>query len=162
MAAGEAMQDGGESAPARFLLQYSRHVLVRLARMNDERQAGCARDDDVIAEALFLRRARASLIVIIEPGFSDCDHFGMTRSVDQFVDGDVELLVSVVWMGPHRAIDLGKALGDAEHLGVPLDPHRDGDDAPNAGGAGARDDGVEFAGKIGKVEVAMAVDQHGS
>src|SRR6266545_1052605 len=121
MAAGEAMEDGGESAPPRFLLQYSRHVLVGLARMNDERQAGCARDGDVIAEALFLRRVRASLIVIIEPGFSDCDHFGMARSVDQFVEGDVELLVRVMRMRAERAVDVGKAIGDAKHLGMSFD-----------------------------------------
>jgi len=33
--------------------------------MNDERQPGCARDGDVIAKALFLRRLLASRVVMI-------------------------------------------------------------------------------------------------
>src|SRR5262245_16124812 len=126
VAAREAMQDRGEGALPRFLLQYSRHVLVRLARMNDERQVGCARNRDVIAEALFLRLARASLVVISEPGFSDCDHFWMARAADQLVDGDVEFLVRVMGMRAERAVDVGKALGDVEHLGMSFDSRRDG------------------------------------
>ncbi len=30
----------------------------------------------------------------------------------------------------------------------------------DAGGLGARDDGVEIVGEIGKIEMAVAVDQH--
>jgi hypothetical protein len=84
----------------------------------------------------------------------------MARACDQLVDADIELLLRVVRMGADRAIDVGKALGDGEHLRVPLDAGRDSDDARNAGGACARDDAVEFAGKVGKIEVAVAVDQH--
>ena len=40
-------------------------------------------------------------------------------------------------------------------------PRRDRDDAADAGRTGAADDGVKLAGKIRKIEMAMAVDQHG-
>ena len=111
---------------------------------------------------MFLRRARASLVVIIEPGFSDCDHFGMARSADQLVDADVELFMRVMGMRAERAVDVGKALGDAEHLGMSFDSRRDGHDARNAGCLRAGNHGVELVGKIGEIEMAVAVDQHGS
>ena len=85
----------------------------------------------------------------------------MAGACDQLVGGDVELLVGVVRMGADRAVHVGKALGDGEHLGVPPDPRRDRDDAADAGRLRARHHGVELAGEIGKIEMAMAVDQHG-
>jgi hypothetical protein len=42
---------------------------------------------------------------------------------------------------------------------VPFDPRRDGNDARNAGRLRARNHGIELAGEIGKVEMAVAVDQ---
>ncbi len=81
-AACEAMQHRGESALPRFLLQYARHILVRLARVDDEGQAGRARHRYMVAQALFLRRARAAFVVIVEPGLADCHHLGVIRSAD--------------------------------------------------------------------------------
>ncbi len=58
-AAGEAVQHGGEGALPHFLLEDPRHVGVRVARMDDERQPGRPRRRDVSAEAPLLRIARA-------------------------------------------------------------------------------------------------------
>src|SRR5262249_58682934 len=52
--AGEAVQDGGESSPPRFLLQYACHILVRLTRVDDEGQAGRPRRRYVVARAFVL------------------------------------------------------------------------------------------------------------
>ena len=76
-AAGEAMQHGREGALPRFLLQDARHVVVGLARMDDQRQSGLARRRDVVAEALLLRVARAVVVVIVEPGLADRHDLGM-------------------------------------------------------------------------------------
>ncbi len=111
-AAGEAMQHGREGALPRFLLQHSRHVLVRVARMDDERQPGRAGGGDVAAKAFLLGGARAGIVVIVEPGLADGHHLGMAGARDQLVGGDVELLVGMVRMGADRAVDLGKPLGD--------------------------------------------------
>ena len=62
-AAGEAMQHGREGALPGLLLQDSRHVVVRLAGMDDQRQPGRARGGDMVAEAALLRVARAVVIV---------------------------------------------------------------------------------------------------
>src|SRR5262249_35524120 len=86
----------------------------------------------------------------------------MARAPDQLIDGDVQLLVRMMRMGADRAVDVRKALGDGEHLGVAFDPRRDGDDARDAGRPRARNDGIELTGKIGKIEMAVAVDQRQS
>ena len=147
-AAGVAMQHRREGALRRLLLQYSRHILVRVARMDDERQAGGARGGDVVAKSAFLGLSRAVVVVVVEPGLADRNHLGMARAADQLVDADIELLLGVVRMGADRAVHVGEALGDGEHLGVSLDVGRDADDARNAGAACARDDAVELAGKV--------------
>ena len=98
--------------------------------------------------------------MVVEPGLPDRHHLGMARAADQLVDGDVELLMGIVRMGANGAIDLGKVLGDGEHLGMPLDARRDGNDARDPGRLRARDDGIELACEVGKIEMAVAVDQH--
>jgi hypothetical protein len=60
-------------------------------------------------------------------------------------------------MGTDGAIDIVEALGNAEHLGMSFDSRRDGDNARNAGRPRARDHGIELAGEIGKIEMAVAV-----
>ena len=92
-AAGVAMQDGREGALPGFLLQDRRHVVVGIARMDDQRQAGLARRRDVVAEALLLRLARAVVVVVVEPGFADRHHLGMARRARSGRRRDVELLV---------------------------------------------------------------------
>src|SRR5262249_43989066 len=159
-AAGEAMQHRGESSPARFLLQYPRHVRVSLARMDDERQTGCARGGDVAAEPLFLRGARAALVVIVEPGLADCHHLRVTRALDQLVGRYIELVLRVMRMSADGAIHIIEALCDAEHLGVAFDSRRDSNNARDSGRPRARDHGLELAGESGKIEMAVAVDQH--
>src|SRR5213080_3735881 len=54
----EAVQHGRESAPPRFLLQYACHILVRLARVDDERQTGRPRCRYMVAQTLFPRAAQ--------------------------------------------------------------------------------------------------------
>src|SRR5262249_62252473 len=52
----EAMQHGGGGALPPFLLQGARHVLIRFARMDDERQTPWARRGGGVAAALVLAR----------------------------------------------------------------------------------------------------------
>ena len=69
---------------------------------------------------------------------------------------------ALVRMGADRAEDVRKALGDREQLGVALHPGRDGDDAADAGRPRARHHAVELVGEVGKIEMAVAVDEHGA
>ena len=85
----------------------------------------------------------------------------MLGQLDQFAGGNAVFLIGLMRMGADRAIDVGKSLGDGQQPAEPPHPRRDGDDTTDPGGLGARDDGVEIIGKIRKVEMAMAVDEHG-
>ena len=99
--------------------------------------------------------------MIVEPGLADRHHLGMARALDQFRRADVELLVGMVRMGADRAEHLGKPLGDRQQIGLPAHPGRDRHHAADAGRPGARHHAVELVLEVGKVEMAVAVDQHG-
>src|SRR4029077_7576658 len=73
---------------------------------------------------------------------------------------DVELLVRVMRMRADRAGYVGESLRDRQHLRVALDARRDRHDAPDAGGLRACHHGVELGREIGKIEMAVAVDEH--
>ena len=138
-----------------------RHVVVGFARMDDQRQPGLARRRDVAAEAGLLGVARAEIVVIVEPGLADGDHLGVAAARDQVLDGEVELLMCVVRMRSYGAVDIGESLGDRQQAIELAHPGRDGDHAPYPGRPGALDDRVEVVGEVGKIEMAMAVDEHG-
>src|SRR6185437_4485905 len=159
--AGEAMQHGREGALPVFLLQNARHVGVALAGMDHQRQPARARRCNVRAQALFLRVARAVVIMVIEPGLADRHHLGMARALQEIVRADVEFFVRVLRMRPDRAIDFRETVRDRHQLVMAMDPRGNRDDAADARGLCARNDRVEFAGKIWKIEMAMAVDEHG-
>ena len=115
------MQHGREGALPGFLFENPRRVGVGIARMDHERQAGLARRGDMGAKAALLRVARAAVVVVVEPGFADARRpLGCARARDKIGRGDVRFLVRVMRMRADRAIDVGKALGDREQLGVPL------------------------------------------
>ena len=84
----------------------------------------------------------------------------MFGQLDQLVRRDTVFLIGVVGMGTDGTIDVRKPLGDRKQRAKPPHPRRDGDDAPDAGGRGARDDAVEVVGEIREIEMAVAVDQH--
>ena len=64
-------------------------------------------------------------------------------------------------MGADRAKDIGEAVGDRQQFIVTAHARGDRDHPPDAGTTGAANHGVELVGKIGKIEMAMAVNQHG-
>ena len=112
------------------------------------------------AEALRLRIARAVIVVIVEPGFADRDHLGMTRDLDQLRRRDIGLLGGVVRMRPDRAEHLPVRLDDGFQLIEAADARRDGHDRADPGFARASEHGVELAPEVGKIEMAVAVDEH--
>ena len=85
----------------------------------------------------------------------------MVGQFDQFGRGNSVFFIGVMRMGADRAIDVGKSIGDLEQRAKPPHPRRDGDDAPDPGSVRSRDDAVEIFSEIRKIEMAMAVDEHG-
>jgi len=104
------MQHSGERALPHFLFQNARGVVVRLARMNNERQGALARRGNVRAKSVLLRLTRRIVVVIIEAGFADGDDFCSASAPYELGRRHVELLMRVVRMGAGRAIDPGEAV----------------------------------------------------
>ena len=128
--------------------------------MDHQRQAGGARRRDMGAEAARLRFRRAVVVEIVEAGLAERHDLRMLGQRDQFIRRNAVLFIGVMRMGADRAIDVGKALGDVEQSAEPLHPRRDRHDAADAGLRCTRDNAVEIAGKVRKIQMAVAVDQH--
>ena len=77
----------------------------------------CPRRRDVVAEALGLRRLRAVVVEVVEPGLADRHHLGVLRQPHDLLDRHVELLVRIVRMRADRAEHVVVALGDAAGSG---------------------------------------------
>ena len=143
-----------------FVHQDALAIVVRFTGVNDERKTGGACGRNMSPEAALLRLARPMLVEIIEAGFAKRDDFGMLGQRDQFFGWNPVFLVGLVRMGADRAIDLRIFFRDSEKRIEASHPCRDRDDTPDAGGLGPRDNAVEVVGKIRKVEMAMAIDEH--
>ena len=155
------MQHRAERSLGDLVFEDAAAVVVGLAGVDHQRQSCRPRRGDMRAKAALLRLARAVLVEIIQPRLPQRHDLRMLGQLDQFAGGNAVFLIGLMRMGADRAIDVGKSLGDGQQPAEPPHPRRDGDDTTDPGGLGARDDGVEIIGKIRKVEMAMAVDEHG-
>src|SRR6266702_567213 len=158
--AGVTMQHGAKRSLCRFLLQDAAAILVGLAGVDHQRQAGGTSRGNVGTKAPRLRLRRAVVVEIIEPGFTERDDLGMLRQRDQLVRRDAVLLIRVMRMGADRAIDVIIALSDREQVVQPPYPRRDRHHAADAGYTCTRHDPVEIFRKIWKIQMAVAIDQH--
>ena len=82
---GETMQHGREGTPPRFFLEDARRVVVGVAGVNHQRQAGFARGRDMGAETALLRVAWRIIVMIVESGFAERDDlfFGASARRDR-------------------------------------------------------------------------------
>ena len=85
----------------------------------------------------------------------------MPRQLDQFIGGNTVFFIRVMRVSANRTIDVRKFLRDRQQPAETPYPRRDGDDAPDPGSVRSRDDAVEIFSEIRKIEMAMAVDEHG-
>ena len=79
---------------------------------------------------------------------------------DDLLERDIPLLRGMVRMGADRAIHIAMRLDDLEQIGEPAHPRRDGQHETDARTFGMRKHGLALRGEIGKIEMAVAVDQH--
>ena len=73
------MDQAGIGALPHFLGQDAGRVVVGVAGVDDQRQAGLARRLDVLAENVLLDVARAVFVEIVEAGLADADDLRMLR-----------------------------------------------------------------------------------
>jgi len=104
--------------------------------------------------------AVAMVVIIIEAGFTDPDHSGMTRRLDQLGRIHVRMLVRLVRMDADRRPDVGLTLGDGDHF-IPFAlACRNAEHARHAARAGAFDHRCLVLDQPLIIEVAVAIDQH--
>ena len=155
------MQDEGESPLPCFLRQDRRHVLVGAAAVDDERQLRPARSLDVPAKARLLVFGLLRVVEIIEACLADRDDLLVAFSQPhQLVGGDVQLFGSIVRMCSDGAEDRGIAGGQRQQVLQLAHPRRDCHHLLHADRMGARDQIVALIGEIGKIRMAVRIDQH--
>ena len=63
-------------------------------------------------------------------------------------------------MDADGAVDVGRTFRHRAHTGKPAHARADGEEMPDSLGARGIEHAVEFGGKVGEIEMAMAVDKH--
>ena len=91
-------------------------IVLGVAGVDDERQAGLARGLDMRLEALALRRAVGLVVIIIEPALADGDHARMVGALDQRGGAKVGMGVGLVRMDADAGPDIVMALGDGDDV----------------------------------------------
>src|SRR4051794_1977766 len=108
------MQHGAKRSFCHFVFEDATTILVGVAGMNHQRQAGCAGGSDMRAKTALLRLARAVLIEVVQPGFAQRNDLWVPRQLDELFRRNTVLLVCMVRMGADGAIDVRKTLSDRE------------------------------------------------
>ena len=157
------MDETGKRPLARLGLENFDGVVVGVAGVDDQRQAGFPRRPDVGAQVRPLRRPRAVLVMVVQTGLADADHPGVTGEFDQPFRRRDGLVSGFVRMNADRAVHVIVSLGDVENATEAFEARADGLEAHDSAVARPRHDGVKVLREVGGIEMAMAVDEdHGA
>ena len=126
------MEHAGHPALPHRRFQDFGGVLLRVARVDDQRQPGLPRRVDVRLEPLALRVAVGLVVIIVEPALADRDHARMCRSLDQRGSAEVGMRVGLVRVDADARPDVGIALGGGDDVAPLALPRRDVEEAADA------------------------------
>src|SRR6476646_8441399 len=154
------MQHEEKRAACRLLFQYAGDIIIGVASMDDQRQARLPRRGDVGAEATLLIGPLAVVVMIIEAGLADAHHLRMACEFHDLFERDVLLLRRVMRMSADRAEYVTMRLDDLKQIGESPHPGGDGEHEADPCALGAREHGLALRGEIGKIEMAVTIDQH--
>ncbi len=130
--------------------------------MDDERKLGSPRRLDVANEAGLLVFRLLRVVEIIQPRLADRhDLVVALGKPHKLVGRNVEFFVGIVRMRADRAENRRVFFRSLQKLGQTAHPGRDRHHLGNAGSMGAGDDIVALSLEIGKIQMAMRIDQHG-
>ena len=142
-----------------LLPQDAHRVVVRRAKVDNQRKGQLASETDEAAERLLLGGPRGVVVVIVEAGFADRHHLAVPRQAADGVEDTVVDQRGLVWVYPHRGKDPLVRLGESDGRVVGLqgpagaDRHHDA----HAGRPGALQHGVAIGRELGHVEMAVGV-----
>ena len=142
-----------------FFRQDARHILVRRAGVDDQRQPGDTGSGDMDAQAVLLHGPGVGGVMVVQPGFPDADEPGVPRQGDKLVHRCHGFFRRAHRVGAGGVEDALMRLGQGAHIGLKAQAGADGDHPGDAGRAGAGQDIGKLTVKIGEVEVAVAVDE---
>ena len=114
-ACGEAVDHAGKGPLPHFVGQNFRGVLLGIAGVDDQRQAGFARRCDMFAKRSALLFAVAMVVIIVEPGFANSYNARMRGLGDQFCSVDADMRVGFVRMDANRCPDIGFLIGKCDN-----------------------------------------------
>src|SRR5690348_10704990 len=101
-------------------------------------------------------------VIIIQPGFANADHFGVAGFRQKRSSILEQFLFRLVRMHANAAPDIGESLRHGAHAWETRQLGADTEACPDTCGLGPRHHIADAAGIVGKIEMAMAVDQHGA
>ena len=154
------MDKAGEGPLSHFLLQDRDGVVLRFARVHDQGQPKFACGSDMDAKVRLLLCARAVLVIVIEAGLADADHLAVPGKFEQRRGICERLLFRFVRMTADGTIDVGEIVGDRGDVGEAGELCSDRDADADARGFCAGHHLGQFRREIGKIEMAVAVDEH--
>ena len=150
----EAVHDHAHPVGARP--QRGDRVLLRRARVDDQRLAGGAGEVDLGVEGALLIGARRVVAEVVQAGLADRAAARMLRELLEVGERRGVEALGVVGMAPDGREHLVERVGRGERLAVALLVHADREHARDAGVARGRDQlGV---GRRARAEVGVAVD----
>src|SRR5579863_7891945 len=126
------MQYSAKRALRHLVFEDAAAIVVGLAGVYDERQAGCACGSDMCPKAALLGFAGAVLVEIIQTRLAERHDLGMTRQIDQLVRRNTVFFIGLMRMRADRAVDLRKSLRDRQQSVQAADPRRDSKNATDA------------------------------
>ena len=127
--------------------------------MDDERKVKLAGKLNLSAKNALGDVARRVVVMIVEAGLADADAFRMASESAHGVEVLRPLARRLMRMRADGEENVVVPLGDRGHAFGLGDFRADGDHALDAGRARPLDDRVEIGGEVGKIEVAVAVDE---
>ena len=151
------MHDTGEGRIAVLVGQNASHVVIRRARMDDERKASALGSRDMDTQRLLLHLSAVGCVVIVQTRFTNADEFRMLRQSDQFVDGCHRLVSRAHWVSPGGVEDRRVCLGNGADGGFVAQACADGHHAGHTGLSRVGDDLIQLAFEIREIQMAMAI-----
>ena len=139
--------------------QDCRDIVVGVARMDDEREVELARKRDLPTKDALGDVTRRVVVMIVEASLADADTFGMIGECAHGGEVLRPLSSRLMRMRADREKDVLVPLRDRDDARGLRYAGADGDHALDAGRPRALNDPVEVVGEVGKIEVAMAVDE---
>src|ERR1700722_14796030 len=152
------MEQRAEPPLPHFIGQDCRHVGVGVARMDHKREVKLPSKRNVAPKDSLSDIARCAVIVIIEARLADPNAFGMSGEGAHGVEILRVLAARLMRMRADGEEHIVVTLCDRDHARGLRYFSADGDHALDAGGARALNNSVEVVGEVGKIEVAMAVN----